>query len=212
MLHLPYMKKFGLIYFLFLFLLDFGLVNASPITLRTIMEYMERKSATPKGEVSFNGKAQTVNCMSFTNLGKIVMPSDKNYTKLVCLTNPGKAKDSCFAEVKGAKTPVNSGNWVISTGQNNGGDSSTEPKLEKASLTKDEGTNKGVPIHSAKQEMQDGSPRTCCMEIKYYMGLPVCTKTIGDPVKQFGELKGDKNWGNVDKYHAPDPKLIPISI
>jgi hypothetical protein len=156
------------------------------------------------GQVSFNGMAMTKKCFSATNLGEQVMPADMEFKKVVCTTNPGNAPDSCFFERVGAKEPVESGDQLISTGQNNGGD-------KKYTLTNSyTGESKSEDAKSAKQEMETRQPKSCCIKAAQTQIGIICVTTIGQPVKQFGELKGGRNFGHKSRPAptTPSPGFI----
>jgi hypothetical protein len=172
---------------------------AANTTLRDILSGKKESvgvggAFSQKGEVSFNGKANTVKCISATNLGYQVLPNDMKYKKKVCVTNPGNAEERCFFEELGAKNPVQDGQHLLSTGQNNGQDFTT--KLVSTEL---QFANTNIFTPSAKPEMQKGPIRSCCTKMVSFRGKQFCIQTKGQKVSSYGQLKGGNNFGNTEK-------------
>jgi hypothetical protein len=95
--------------------------------------------------------------------------------------------------------PGESGDQLISTGQNNGGD-------KKYTLTNSyTGESKSEDAKSAKQEMETRQPKSCCIKAAQTQIGIICVTTIGQPVKQFGELKGGRNFGHKSRPTPTTP-------
>lgn len=202
------MKK--IFYFIFLSLTALSFLISqnlsalqSPITKDTIQDFNKPLTGPKsKGEVSFNGKANVVKCLSATNLGDEVKGQDMKYKKKVCVTNPGNAKERCFMEEQGAKAPVKDGQNLISTGKNNGSDSSFKiANIFNPSDVTD------VKSKSAKPEMEIKEEKSCCTKFGKKKGKKICIQTKGQKVKEFGQLKAGQNFGNTEQ--PPQGGSIP---